>query len=175
MTKIAVFVGSLRKNSINQQLAYELEKILPEGVTFDYANLDLPLYNADLEAEYPTEARNLKERVEAADGILFVTPEHNRSFTAVMKNAIDWVSRPWGTNSFNGKPVAIAGVSSSLATSVAQQQLRTVLLYLNTKVMGQPEMYVDHQRVYDEEGNLTPEAVERYKAFLDAFISHVNG
>lgn len=174
MTKIAVFVGSLRKESINRQFALELEKLLPEGVTFEYAEMNLPLHNTDLEANYPAVAQQNKDLVESADGVLFVTPEHNRSFTAVLKNAIDWTSRPWGTNSFAGKPVAIAGVSSSLATAQAQQQLRNVLLYLDTKLMGQPEMYVDHQRMYDEEDKLTPEAIERYQAFVAALTSHIN-
>jgi len=175
MTKIAVIVGSLRKESINKQFAQELETLLPEGTTFEYADLNMPLYNHDLEADYPAEAQALKTLVESADGVLFVTPEYNRSFPGVLKNAIDWASRPWGTNSFDGKPAAIAGVSASLATTQAQAHLRNVAVYLNTKFMGQPEMYVDHQRAYNEEGVLTEESTERYQTFLDAFLKHVNG
>jgi len=174
MTKIAVFVGSLRAESINKRLAQELEKLLPEGVTFEYADLNVPLYNQDLEANYPAEAQALKTLVESSDGVLFVTPEHNRSFPAALKNAIDWASRPWGTNSFNGKPAAIAGASASLATTQAQQQLRNVAIYLNTHLLGQPEMYIDVQRVHDEEGKLSPEAKESYQNFLTAFVAHIN-
>jgi len=174
MTKIAVFVGSLRSESINKRLALELEKLLPEGVTFEYADLNVPLYNQDLEADYPAEAQALKTLVESSDGVLFVTPEHNRSFPAALKNAIDWASRPWGTNSFNGKPAAIAGASASLATTQAQQQLRNVAIYLNTHLLGQPEMYIDVQRVHDEEGKLSPEAKELYQNFLTTFVAHIN-
>lgn len=174
MTKIAVLVGSLRADSINKRLARELEALLPEGVTFEYADLNLPLYNQDLEAEYPAEAKALKELIEGADGVLFVTPEHNRSFPAALKNGIDWASRPWGTNSFNGKPAAIVGASASLATTQAQQQLRNVALYLNTHLLGQPEMYIDVQRAHDEEGKLTPDAIEQFEKFVAAFVAHIN-
>ena len=173
MTKIAVFVGSLRADSINKRLGQELEKLLPEGTTFEYANLNVPLYNQDDEANFPAEAQALKDLVEGADGVLFITPEHNRSFTAAMKNGIDWASRPWGTNSFDGKPAAIAGVSASLATSQAQQQLRNVVIYLNMHLMGQPEMYIDVQRVHDEEGMLSPEAKDLYEKFIATFIAHI--
>ncbi len=173
MTKIAVLVGSLRAESINKRLATELEKRLPEGVTFEYAEMNLPLYNQDLEANYPAEALALKDLVEGADGVLFVTPEHNRSFPAALKNAIDWASRPWGTNSFNGKPAAIVGASASLATTQAQQQLRNVAIYLNTHLLGQPEMYIDVQRVHDEEGKLSEQAAEQYDVFLKTFIEHI--
>jgi len=173
MTKIAVLVGSLRADSINKRLAEELEGLLPDGTTFEYADLNLPLFNQDLEADYPAEAKAVKELVEGADGVLFVTPEHNRSFPAALKNAIDWASRPWGTNSFDGKPAAIVGASSSLATTQAQQQLRNVAIYLNTHLLGQPEMYIDVNRVHDEEGKLTPEAIEMYQNFLNTFTAHI--
>lgn len=173
MTKIAVFVGSLRKESINKKLAKELESLLPEGTTFEYADINVPLYNNDDEAEYPASAQALKDLVEGSDGVLFVTPEYNRSYPGVLKNAIDWASRPWGTNSFDGKPAAIAGASGSLATTQAQLHLRNVLLYLNTKLMGQPEMYVDATRAHDEEGSLTPESVQFFQNFVDAFTTHV--
>jgi len=174
MTKIAVLVGSLRAGSINKRLAQELEKRLPEGVTFEYGDLNLPLYNQDLEAEYPKEAKALKDLVEGADGVLFVTPEHNRSFPAALKNGIDWASRPWGTNSFNGKPAAIVGASASLATTQAQQQLRNIVVYLNAHLLGQPEMYIDVQRVHDEEGKLSTEAADLYDKFLATFVAHIN-
>ena len=173
MTSIAVFVGSLRKESINHQYAKHLEALLPEGVAFEYADLDVPLYNQDLEADFPAQAQALKDIVERNDGVLFVTPEYNRSFPAALKNAIDWASRPWGTNSFDGKPAAIVGVSGSLATTQAQQQLRNVLLYLNTKLLGQPEMYINRGVAYDESGHLTEEASAYAQAFLNAFIAHI--
>ncbi|HEU0266498.1 MAG TPA: NAD(P)H-dependent oxidoreductase, partial [Candidatus Saccharimonadaceae bacterium] len=90
MTKIAVFVGSLRADSFNKKLAKSLEALAPEGVEFDYIDLNLPLFNQDLEENYPPEAQKVKDQVEAADGVLFVTPEYNRSVPGVLKNAIDW-------------------------------------------------------------------------------------
>lgn len=173
MTKIAVLVGSLRADSINKRLAEELEGLLPEGIVFDYADLNLPLFNQDLEADYPVEATTLKKLIEESDGVLLVTPEHNRGYPAALKNAIDWASRPWGTNSFDGKPAAIIGASNSLGTTQAQQQLRNVALYLNTHLLGQPEMYIDVTRVHDEEGKLTPEATELYKKFIATFTAHI--
>lgn len=174
MVTIAVFVGSLRRSSVNLRLARELEALLPDGVAFRFADLDLPLYNFDLEADYPPAARALKDLVENADGVLFVTPEYNRSFPGVLKNAIDWASRPSKHNSFNGKPVAIAGASGALGTTQAQVHLRNVLLYLNTRLMGQPEMYVDVQRVHNEEGALTDEATTFFQSFVSALVSHVS-
>jgi len=174
MTKIAVFVGSLRKESINKTLAQELETLLPEGTTFEYANLQVPLYNQDLEAAFPAEAQALKDLAESADGVLFVTPEYNRAVPGVLKNAIDWASRPWGTNSFDGKPAAIIGASMGpLGTTQAQQQLRNVALYLNTKLLGQPELYINNAQAHNSEGALTPEATELYKGFLNTFLAHV--
>ncbi len=173
MTRIVVIVGSLRAESINKKYAQQLEALLPEGVSFDYANLALPLFNEELEAHYPHEAQTLKDQLKGADGVLFVTPEYNRSFPGVLKNAIDWASRPWGTNSFDGKPAAIIGVSGSLATTQAQQQLRNVLLYLNTKLMGQPEMYINKTTTFTETGQLNDDARTFADNFLSAFLQHV--
>lgn len=173
MTRIVVIVGSLRAQSVNRKYAQKLEELLPEGVTFDYADLNMPLFNEELEADYPAEAQALKEQLKDADGVLFVTPEYNRSFPGVLKNAIDWASRPWGTNSFNGKPAAIVGVSGSLATTQAQQQLRNVLIYLNTKLLGQPEMYINKATIFTDDGNLTDEATSFAQAFLSAYLQHV--
>lgn len=173
MTQIAVITGSLRKESINRRYVDEIEKLLPEGVSFVHADIDLPLYNTDLESDFPASAQNLKDVVAAADGVLFVTPEYNRSFPGVLKNAIDWASRPWGTNSFDGKPAAIVGVSGALATTQAQQQLRNVLVYLNTKLMGQPEMYINGSVIYDESNTLTADAAQYASDFLAAFIEHI--
>ena len=173
MTRIVVIVGSLRAASINKKYAQQLEALVPEGVVFDYANLNMPLFNEELEAHFPTEAQALKDQLADADGVLFVTPEYNRSFPGVLKNAIDWASRPWGTNSFDGKPVAIVGVSGSLATTQAQQQLRNVLVYLNTKLLGQPEMYINKTTTFTESGELTDDAKAFANSFLSVFLKHV--
>lgn len=143
MTKIAVFVGSLQKKSLNRMLAKNLEAAAPVGVEFSYVDIStLPLFNQDLEAEFPASAQAMKDIVEAADGVLFATPEYNRSIPGVLKNAIDWASRPWGSNSFAGKPAGIVGATvSPVGTAVAQADLRHILVYLNVKLLGQPEVY----------------------------------
>ena len=140
MTTIAVFVGSLRKDSLNLKLAKNIERLAPEGTEFKYADLNLPLYNQDLEAgNFPEKATALKQLVEGADGVLFV----------------DWASRPWGKNSFAGKPAAIAGASLGvLGTTQAQSQLRNVLIYLDTKLLGQPEVYIDGSKAFDADGHV---------------------
>lgn len=174
MTKIAVLVGSLSQGSINKKLAKGVESLLPEGVEFAYANLNLPLFDYEKEAEFPSEAKALKDLIESADGVLFVTPEYNRSFSGVLKNAIDWASRPWGSNSFNGKPAAIIGASvAPHGATQAQAALRNVAIYLNVKLVGQPEVYFDGGRGFDEDGNLTEDAEASLQGFVDTFVAHV--
>jgi len=175
MTKIAIFVGSLRQDSFNKQLAQTLERVAPSGTEFDYVDLNLPLFNQDIEANYPAEARKVKDAVEAADGVLFVTPEYNRSVPAVLKNAIDWASRPWGTNSFAGKPAGVVGASSSsIGTAVAQSDLHHVLLYLDMKVLGQPEVYVSNaHEVFDDEGNVSPENEAFYRTYMERLVDWI--
>lgn len=173
MTTIAVLVGSLRADSINRTYAEHLQALAPEGVNFQLLDLNLPLFNQDLEADFPAAATALKQAIEAADGVLFVTPEYNRSFPGVLKNAIDWASRPSGSNSFSGKPAAIAGVSGSLATTQAQHQLKSILVYLNMHLLGQPEMYINAKVAYTEAGDLTEDAKAYAQNFLNTFIEHI--
>src|SRR5664279_1060122 len=158
MTKIAVFVGSIREKSFNKTLAANLEKLAGDGVEFDYINVGgLPLFNEDLEPDFPAVAQTAKDQVESADGVLIVTPEYNRSAPGVLKNAIDWTSRPWGHNSFTGKPTGIVGASvGPIGTAVAQADLRHIMAYLGTKLMAQPELYVGTAHEYfDEKGVVT--------------------
>lgn len=104
---------------------------------------NIPLYNQDLETAYPTEVQALKDRVATADGVIFVTPEYNRSIPGVLKNAIDWFSRPYGTSAFKGKPALIMGVTGGrVGTAIAQSHLKEILLYLDMQVIGQPELYL---------------------------------
>lgn len=155
-------------------LAKGIESLAPEGVNFIYADMDLPLFNQDLEADFPAKAVAIKQVVEQADGVLFVTPEYNRGFSGVLKNAIDWASRPWGKSSFAGKPAAIVGASMGpLGTTQAQSQLRNVLLYLDMKVMGQPEVYFNAITSLDEQGHVVGESREFIKSFAEAFVAHV--
>jgi len=177
MTKIAVFVGSLQKESHNKKLAHNLEQMAPDGVEFEYITIDtLPLFNQDLEAEFPIEAKRAKDTIEAADGVLFVTPEYNRSIPGVLKNAIDWASRPWGSNSFDGKPVGIVGASiGPVGTAVAQSDLRHIAGYLNTKLMGQPELYLPTAGdKFDENGKIVEASRDLLQNYIDAFVAWVD-
>ncbi len=177
MTQIAVFVGSLRADSLNKKLAKSLEELAPEGVTFSYVDIaSLPLFDQDVEAaDYPAAAQVIKDTVEASDGVLFVTPEYNRSIPGVLKNAIDWVSRPWGTNSFDGKPAGIVGASAStLGAALAQAHLRNIMVYLNTKLLGQPEVYLaSAHEMFDEEGTIIESSNDYLKKFIDTFVAHI--
>lgn len=175
MTKIAVFVGSLQQNSINKKLAQNLERLAPEGIEFEYVDLNLPLFNQDLEGDFPVEAKKVKDQVEAADGVLFVTPEYNRSIPGVLKNAIDWASRPWGHNSFDSKPVCIVGATiSPVGTAVAQSDLRHIAGYLNTRLMGQPELYLALAgNKFNDDGTIVAESEELLKTYIDSFNAWV--
>jgi chromate reductase len=127
-------------------------------------------------AEYPARAREMKDLVEAADGVLFVTPEYNRSIPGVLKNTIDWLSRPWGTNSFAGKPVGIVGVSPTpVGTATAQAHLRTIAAFLDMKQMGQPEIYVvATPETFDADGTLADERWgKNLAAYMEKFAAWV--
>lgn len=137
-SKIAVIVGSARRDSINRQLAKALAKLGEDKLDFNFVEIgDLPIYNQDLEADLPAPVSRMKAQLEAADGILIVTPEHNRSLPAVLKNAIDWGARPWGKSNWPGKVAAITGTTpGAIGTAVAQAHLRQVLGVLGVLVMG---------------------------------------
>src|SRR3954462_6416231 len=144
LINVAVLVGSLRKESINLKLARAVERLASAELKFNYIQIgDLPLYTQEFDAEYPPVCQRLKREIEASGAVLFVTPEYNRSITGVLKNAIDIASRPWGTNSFAGKPGAVIGASvGSGGTAMAQQHLRNVLAYLDVPTLGQPEVFI---------------------------------
>ncbi|MFP7696623.1 NADPH-dependent FMN reductase [Trueperella sp. LYQ143] len=175
--KIVYIVGSLAQNSLNRTLAETLVELAPHGVEMVEAPIrDLPLFNRDLEQDFPPVAAEFKSLVASADGILFVTPEHNRSYSAAIHNAIEWTSRPYGQWALAGKPVATIGVSpSGIGTAVAQQQLRSSLLFFGTKVMGQPEGYVDGKRAgLVDHGKVTDEAAREVLAqFISSFTQFV--
>lgn len=175
MTTIAVFVGSLRDGSLNKKLAKNLEELAPEGTTFDYVDLNLPLYNGDDEVAFPKAAQTVKDKVEAADGVLIVTPEYNRSLPGVLKNAIDWASRPWGQNSFDSKPVALTGATDGpIGTAVAQSDLRHIAGFLNMRLVGQPELYFNFASTkLDDNGNVTDEYRGQVQEFIEKFVTFI--
>ncbi len=175
--KIAVAVGSLRKDSINRKLAQALEKLLPSNVSFTYLSIgDLPLYNQDDDANPHATVVKLKADIAAANGLLFVTPEYNRSFPGVLKNAIDHASRPYGKSAWNGKPGAVLGISGGpIGTSLAQQHLRNVLAYLNVPTLGQPEMFLQAKEgFFAEDGSIASEDTRKFvKGFLEKYVAWV--
>lgn len=174
-TKIAVFVGSLRKDSINKKLAKAVERLMPADYEFDYVRIDnLPLYNQDFDSDYPTEAKRLKQQIEAADGLLFVTPEYNRGVPGVLKNAIDIASRPWGTNSFAAKPAAVIGASiGPISTAIAQQYLRSSLVFVDAPTLAQPEVFIHFKDgMFDDDGNIGPDDTRKFlQGFVDKYVA----
>ena len=177
--KVAVLVGSLRKESINRRLANAVEKLAPETFSFEHVRIDnLPLYNQDFDGDYPAVCKQLKQQIEAADALLFVTPEYNRSVPGVLKNAIDIASRPWGTNSFACKPGAVIGASiGATGSALAQQHLRNVLAYLDVPLLGQPEVFVQFKDdgPIDANGEITAESTRKFlQGFVDRYVQWVH-
>jgi chromate reductase len=178
MHKVAVIVGSIRKDSINKKLAAALAKLAEGKLEFDMLKIDdLPLFNQDEESNPTPAVVRMKERIEAADAVLFVTPEHNRSIPAAMKNAFDWATRPYGKSAFVGKSAAIIGTSrGSISTAVAQQHLRSIALGHFVAVLGNPEAYVQFKDgLIDDGGNVADETVRKFlQRFVDNFAKLVD-
>jgi chromate reductase, NAD(P)H dehydrogenase (quinone) len=174
--KIAVIVGSNRRDSINGKLAQALARLGAERLAFNFVSIgDLPLYSQDLEGELPKSVVRFKSEIAAADGLLFVTPEHNRSIPALLKNAIDWGARPYGHNSWSGKSAAITGMSpGAIGAALAQLHLRQILGTLGVLVMG-GEAYISFKPgLVDSNGTITDENARGFlKAFIDQFASLV--
>src|SRR3989344_2272225 len=165
--KILGIVGSLRKNSFNRSLMNAFLAQKPEAVTMEIADIStLPFYNEDSESSFPESAQTLKTQIENADVVIIATPEYNRSVPGVLKNAIDWVSRPYGKNSFANKPVLAMGVSiGNIGTAVAQSHLRQIMIYLDADVIGQPELYLGPaQEIFDTEGNIINDSTKKLLA-----------
>ncbi len=175
--KVAVLVGSLREGSYNKRLARAIGKLAGDRLSLRMVRIDdLPLYNQDFDADYPANCTRLKQDIESADAVLVVTPEYNRSMPGVLKNAIDIASRPWGTNSFKGKPAAVIGASiGATGTAMAQAHVDNVMLYLDTRLMGQPEVYLKvSEESIDAEGNIANEDTKKFlSGFVDAFVAWI--
>jgi len=172
--KIAVIVGSNRRDSMNRKLAQALAMLGAEKLAFHFVAIDdLPLYSQDLEGKLPKSVVRFKSEIAAADALLFVTPEHNRSIPSLLKNAIDWGARPHGQNSWSGKPAAITGTSpGAIGTAVAQMHLRQILGILSVLVMG-GEAYISFKPgLVDANGTISDENTRRFlQAFIDQFAS----
>ena len=178
--EVGYFVGSLSSRSINRKLALALVRLAPPGLRFREIPIgDLPLYNYDFDRDMPPVATALKQSIESADAILFVTPEYNRSIPGALKNAIDWASRPYGSNSLARKPSAVIGTSpGKIGTAVGQQHLRSILGYCNSPQMNSPEAYIQFEKgLITDEGEVTNEStaefLRTYMAEFHGFITRV--
>jgi chromate reductase len=174
--QVGYFVGSLSSHSINRVLSRALIRLAPEDLEFTEIPIgDLPLYSPDYDESYPPEAQALKQAISAADAILFVSPEYNRSIPGALKNAIDWASRPWGQNSFDHMPAAVIGASiGQIGTAVGQQSLRAVLSFCNARQMTAPEAYIHFRPgLFTDEGEVTDQTTAAFLAdFMREFRTH---
>lgn len=172
---VGYFVGSLARGSINRKLALALTKLAPPELKLREIPIgDLPLYSYDYDADYPAPARALKDAIAAVDGVLFITPEYNRSIPGALKNAIDWASRPWGKNSFTRKPSAIIGTSpGQIGTAVGQQHLRSIMAFCNSPLMNTIEAYIQFKPgLITDDGEVT---VESTREFFRKFLTEYHG
>ena len=166
--------GSLRRASYNRWALRAAQKLAPRGVAIEIFELDgIPPYNQDYEKEPPPKVADLKARIRAADAVLLVTPEYNYSIPGVLKNAIDWASRPYGDSAWNGKPVAVMGASvGALGTARAQYHLRQCFVFLNMDAVNQPEvMIANATQRFDAQGNLTDETSRKLIGELIAALA----
>lgn len=171
--KILGIAGSLRKASFNKAALRESQKLVPAGASLDIFELDgaLPGFNQDDEKNPPAQIVELKAKIRAADAILFVTPEYNYSIPGVLKNVIDWASRPYGDSAWTGKPVAIMGASTGpIGTARAQYHLRQCFVFLDMDPVNQPEVMINAGKSFDQQGNLTDQQTKDLVAKLLAAL-----
>jgi chromate reductase, NAD(P)H dehydrogenase (quinone) len=177
LPKVAVVNGSLRKDSINKKLALAIAKLAAGKLDLKLVEIgDLPLYNQDLEANFPANVQRVKNEIAAADAVLFVTPEHNRSISAALKNVIDWGGRPYGQGVWDGKPGAVVGTTpGAIGTAIAQDHLKSILVNQGIALLGRPEVYFTYKDgVFDTNNDVTdPQAKQLLQAFVDALTGWV--
>ena len=175
-TNIAVIIGSLRKDSFNKKLAKALEKLFPADFSLTQVRIDdLPLYNQDDDGNPSAQVKRLKGEIKAAQGVLFFTPEYNRSLPGVLKNAIDHASRPYGQSAWDGKPAGVLGASiGATGTAMSQQHLRNILAYLNMPTLGQPEAFIHNKDgLYDAAGNIGADSLKFLQGWVDSYVAWV--
>ncbi|BBJ24661.1 NADPH-dependent FMN reductase [Candidatus Nitrotoga sp. AM1P] len=174
--QIAIIVGSLRKDSFNRKLAHAIVKLAPSEFSFKELKIDdLPLYNQDDDANQAESVKRLKNEILAAQGLLFVTPEYNRSIPGVLKNAIDHASRPYGQSAWVGKPTGVLGASPGVyGTAMAQQHLRNVLSHINAPTLGYPEAFVHvKDGLFDEVGDIGTASKKFFQNWMDHYVAWV--
>ncbi|WP_040433332.1 NADPH-dependent FMN reductase [Chlorobium ferrooxidans] len=174
--RIAIIVGSLRKDSFNRQLANALVRLAPGEFSFSDVKIgELPLYNQDDDARQAESVLRFKSRIREAHALIFVTPEYNRSIPGVLKNALDHASRPSGQNAWSGKPAGILGVSPSAAgTAMAQQHLRNILAALDVAVLAQPEAFIQQKDgLFDQKGDIGEGSRQFLQSWMDRYVAWV--
>jgi chromate reductase len=175
--RVAVIVGSLRKDSLNRKMAKALGAIAPASLSLEIVEIgELPLYNQDDDAAPPAPSVAFKEKIAGADAVLFVTPEYNRSIPGGLKNAIDWASRPYGTNAFSRKPSAVIGTSpGKIGTAIGQQHLRSILGFCNSPQMNAMEAYIQFEKgLITEDGTITNESTEKFlRKYMEEFHAFI--
>jgi chromate reductase, NAD(P)H dehydrogenase (quinone) len=185
---VAVIVGSIRKGSLNRMMAHALAALAPTSLELEIVEIaQLPLYNQDLDSSPPdnqdldsgppAEWTAFRQKIKAADAVLFVTPEHNRSVPAALKNAIDVASRPYGSNCWDGKPAAVVSASpGAIGGFGANHHLRQSLVFLNMPTLQQPEAYIGGAaKLFDDDGKLVnPGTAEFLKKFMQAFAAWID-
>ena len=174
---VAVFVGSLRKDSINRKLANALADLAPATLKLGIVEIgQLPLYNQDEDVNPPAAWTTFRERIKAADAVLFVTPEYNRSVPAALKNALDVGSRPYGQNAWDGKPGAVVSASpGAIGGFGANHHLRQSLVFLNVPAMQQPEAYIGAaDKLFDASGTLANDGTRKFlQQFMQAYADWI--
>jgi chromate reductase len=174
---IAVFVGSLRKESLNRKLAKALAELAPSSLKLEIVEIgQLPLYNQDFDEDPSSVYVEFRARVRAADGVLFVTPEYNRSVPGALKNALDVASRPYGQSAWNGKPGAVISASpGAIGGFGANHHLRQSLVFLNVPAMQQPEAYIGGaDKLFDASGKLANDGTRKFlQQFIEAFANWI--
>jgi chromate reductase len=177
MSQIAIFVGSLRKDSINRKLAHAVTRLAPSSLSFVWPRInDLPLYNQDDDANPHPNVVRLKREIASAQGVIFVTPEYNRSIPGVLKNAIDHASRPYGQSAWTGKPAGVMGASiGAPGAAMAQQHLRNVLAYLDAPTLAQPEVFVQvTEGMFDERGEISRQDTKKFlQGWMDRYVNWI--
>ena len=174
--QIAVIVGSLRRDSLNGKFADALIRLAPPDFSFKRVSIgDLPLYNQDDDDRQAATVRRLKAEIAAAHGLLFVTPEYNRSIPGVLKNAIDHGSRPYGQSAWQGKPAGVIGVSvGTIGTALAQQHLRNILAHLDVPTLGQPEAFVHAKEgLFDASGDIGAASKAFFQTWMNSYVAWI--
>ena len=174
--EIAVIVGSLRRDSFNRKLAGALAKLAPPQFNLTELRIgDLPPYNQDDDDNPASQVKQLKSEIAASDGVIFVTPEYNRSIPGVLKNAIDHASRPYGQSAWAGKPAAVIGVSpGAIGTALAQQHLRNIIAYLDMPTLGQPEAFFQYKDdLFNSDGSIGEESLDFLRGWMDRYVAMV--